>query len=71
MNDLTIEFGYEGEVTVEDSEEIIDRVRSIHQRTFACARDATNEARARALETFGCNLDKAFYGFEADFFQQN
>ena len=25
----------------------------------------------QALERFACNLEKAFYGFEADFFQQN
>jgi hypothetical protein len=71
LNDLTIEFGYEGEVTVRDSEEIIERITAIHHRTLACAKEATSEARKHALERFACNLEKAFYGFEADFFQQN
>jgi len=70
-NDLTIEFGYEGEVTVQDSEEIIERIGAIHRRTLACADETSNEARKRALTQFACNLEKAFYGFEADFFQQN
>jgi hypothetical protein len=71
MNDLSIEFGYEGEVTVQDSEEIIERIRSVQQRALACANDSTIDARRSALERFACSLEKAFYGFEADFFQQN
>ena len=71
VDDLAIEFGYEGEVTAEDSEQILDRITAIHGRTLAAAGNTANEERRHALERFACNLEKAFYGFEADFFQQN
>jgi len=71
LNDLSIEFGYEGEVTMQDSEQIIDRIQGVRDRARACAKDAKTDARRQALERFTCNLEKAFYGFEADFFQQN
>jgi hypothetical protein len=71
LNDLGIEFGYEGEVTLQDSEEILERITAVHRRTLACAERASTEARRHALEGFACNLQKAFYGFETDFFQQN
>jgi hypothetical protein len=32
---------------------------------------ASSPARADALKLFAANLEKAFYGFEPDFFQQN
>jgi len=71
VNDLSIEFGYEGEVTQQDSEDIIARIRAVHGRALACAKEAGTEARKLALERFACSLEKAFYGFETDFFQQN
>jgi len=71
VNDLSIEFDYEGEVTLQDSAEIIDRIREVHARTLACAAEATTDARRQALERFASTLEKAFYGFETDFFQQN
>ena len=58
-------------MTAEDSEEIIDRIRRVHARALGCASEATTEPRKQALERFACNLEKAFYGFETDFFQQN
>jgi len=71
LNDLSIEFGYEGEVTMQDSEEILDRIRTIHGRALSCNNETANDARREALARFACNLEKAFYGFEVDFFQQN
>jgi hypothetical protein len=71
VNDLAIEFDYEGEVTMEDSEQIIERIRTIRDRARSRATNAKTDARREALERFACNLEKAFYGFEADFFQQN
>jgi hypothetical protein len=71
VNDLGIEFDYEGEVTAQDSEEIIQRITAVGQRALSCARDAKAQTRRDALERFACSLEKAFYGFEADFFQQN
>jgi hypothetical protein len=71
LDDLSIEFGYEGEVTLQDSEAILERITALHTRARAAAAATGNEARKHALEGFACNLQKAFYGFETDFFQQN
>jgi hypothetical protein len=71
LNDLGIDFGYEGTVSLQDSEEILDRMTALHRRALAAAAEATGEERRQGLERFACNLQKAFYGFEADFFQQN
>ncbi|HTN72297.1 MAG TPA: hypothetical protein VMO00_14550, partial [Methylomirabilota bacterium] len=35
------------------------------------AESEKNGTRAQALRLFAANLEKAFYGFEPDFFQQN
>jgi hypothetical protein len=70
LDDLTISFDYEGEVTAADAEEILTKIVALHQR----ARDAQQTAapeRAEALRLFAANLEKTFYGFEPDFFQQN
>jgi hypothetical protein len=71
VDDLGIEFGYEGEVTAQDSEQILERITAIHGRAQQAAKATSNEERRHALERFACNLEKAFYGFEVDFFQQN
>ena len=71
LNDLTIELGYEGDVTIQDSEQIIERIRAVRDRALACAKATENETRRTELERFACNVERAFYGFEADFFQQN
>ncbi len=71
VDDLSIEFDYTGEVTFEDSEEILARVGAMYQRVLDAERGADAPERRRALQTFAANLNKAFYGFEPDFFQQN
>ena len=43
----------------------------LHSRTLRAAETTKDENRAQALSLFAANLDKAFYGFEPDFFQQN
>jgi acyl-CoA reductase-like NAD-dependent aldehyde dehydrogenase len=58
-------------VTLQDSEEIIERISAVHRRTQSWAKATDNPERKHALEKFACNLEKAFYGFEVDFFQQN
>src|SRR5262249_33850623 len=55
----------------QDSEQILERITAVHRRALETARAAANEERRQALQRFACNLEKAFYGFEADFFQQN
>ncbi len=71
MDDLSISFGYEGEVTAQDSEEILERVGGMHQRFVKAAQTTRNEQRKQTLTLFAVNLEKAFYGYEPDFFQQN
>jgi hypothetical protein len=71
LGDLTISFDYDGEVSYEDTEEIISRIRVIHADTVRAAARTGDATRKAALEMFGANLSKAFYGFESDFFQQN
>ena len=70
LNDLSISFDYDGSVTAEDAEQILDKIRRIHARAERAAPEASAE-RAGALRNFAANLWKSFYGFEPDFFQQN
>src|SRR5262249_30311787 len=65
------DFGYEGDVTAQDACEILDKVHKLHARALAAAASARSSARAETLRLFAANLDKSFYGFEPDFFQQN
>jgi hypothetical protein len=71
LDDLTIAFGYEGEVTAQDAQEILDKISRLYGRALAEAEAAARPERAEALRLFAANLHKAFYGFEPDFFHQN
>ena len=71
IDSLSIDFAYEGDVTAEDAREILDKMAALHARALEVAEVAKDPARAQALRVFAANLDKAFYGFEPDFFQQN
>jgi hypothetical protein len=71
VDELTIDFGYEGEVTGDDASEILDRIAVLYGRALEAAEGATAPDRVEALRLFAANLQKAFYGFEPDFFQQN
>jgi hypothetical protein len=71
LDPLTIAFDYEGEVTAEDAEAILTKIAALHQQTVEAAAKARNPERAGSLRLFAANLDKVFYGFEPDFFQQN
>jgi hypothetical protein len=70
-DDLSIAFHYTGEVTLEESEAILNMVIDLHKRVLAVADHAREPTRERALRAFATNLAKSFYGFEPDFFQQN
>jgi hypothetical protein len=70
-SDLGIEFGYEGEVTTEDTAQILDQIQSLYQRVKAAAASARDPERKLGIEFFAESLQKAFYGFDSDFFQQN
>jgi len=71
LDALTIGFDYEGEVTGEDACEILEKIVALHRRALEAAQTARTTERAEALKLFAANLEKAFYGFEPDFFQQN
>lgn len=71
MDALTVNFDYEGEVTGQDACEILEKTTALHRRATQSAEQAGTPERAEALRLFGANLEKAFYGFEPDFFQQN
>jgi hypothetical protein len=71
LDELTIAFDYEGEVTAKDAEEVLAKIAALYGRATQAAEVAARPERAEALRLFAANLDKAFYGFEPDFFQQN
>ncbi len=71
LDELGIAFDYEGEVTAQDAHQILDKIQQLHATALAAAHVASRRERAEALNLFGANLHKAFYGFEPDFFQHN
>jgi len=71
MDELSIAFDYDGEVTATDAEEILGRISALHGLGLDAARTAIDPERKEALLQFAANLNKSFYGFEPDFFQQN
>lgn len=70
-HDLGIRFRYNGEVSLADSEEILDKVTLVHRKVLAAAGKTKEPERANSMRLFAENLSKVFYGFEPDFFQQN
>ena len=71
LDELSIAFDYEGEVTAQDAEEILGKIVALYSRALQAAETTTSPQRAQALRLFAANLEKTFYGFEPDFFQQN
>jgi hypothetical protein len=71
LDELSITFDYEGEVTAQDAEEILGKIAALYGRVLEAAEAAPGPERAEALRLFAASLNKAFYGFEPDFFQQN
>jgi len=71
LDALTIGFDYEGEVTGEDAREILDKISALHQRALKATETSRTPERAQGLRMFAASLEKAFYSFEPDFFQQN
>jgi hypothetical protein len=71
MDQLSIMFDYEGEVSLEDSEEILTRISELYKKVVGGQKSATSPERQEVLRGFAANLERAFYGFEPDFFQQN
>lgn len=70
-DDLTISFDYDGEVTTQDSEEVLTKISSLYDRVLKTIDHTKEGNRKEALNSFAVNLKKVFYDFETDFFQQN
>ncbi|HEY6851399.1 MAG TPA: hypothetical protein VI320_34960 [Terracidiphilus sp.] len=70
-DELSITFDYSGEVTAQDAELILSKITGLHERALLTAASAKTRERADSLRMFAANLNKAFYGFEPDFFQHN
>ncbi len=71
LEDLSIRFGYDGEVTLKDTQQILEKITAVHERVIAAGKRTKDEKRREALMLFNENLARSFYGFEPDFFQQN
>jgi hypothetical protein len=71
LDELSIAFDYEGEVTQQDAQEILEKIQCLHAQALAAAEAAPSPERSAALRLFAANLHKAFFAFEPDFFQHN
>jgi hypothetical protein len=71
VDELGMAFDYDGQVTADDAQQILDKVSTMYARALEAADRASHPERKDALRLFAANLEKSFYGFEADFFQQN
>jgi hypothetical protein len=71
LDELSVAFGYNGEVTEVDAQAVLAKIVGLHARALSAESRAATPERAEALRLFAANLNKAFYGFEPDFFQQN
>jgi hypothetical protein len=71
IDDLSIGFGYSGEVSLKDTEEILAKITAVRDRVMQAAEVTPDPQRRQALLLFAENLTRSFYGFEPDFFQQN
>src|SRR5580700_5419662 len=59
LDELTIAFDYDGEVTAQDAQEILDKIGALHSRALEAAQTTKGEERAQALRVFAANLNKA------------
>ena len=71
LDELSIAFDYEGDVTAQDAQEILEKIQRLHAQALSAADTASSPERAAALRLFAANLHKAFFAFEPDFFQHN
>lgn len=71
LDDLSIRFGYNGEVSLKDTQEILEKISAVRGLVAKAANLARDKRRRQALQLFNETLTRSFYGFEPDFFQQN
>lgn len=60
LEDVTIEFNYNGEVTQQDSEEILGKIADLHGQVAKAATVAKDETRRQSLGLFAENLSSRF-----------
>jgi len=56
LDDLGIKFDYSGEVTLLDSEEILEKISAIHSQVVKASMSTQNEERKQSLQLFAENL---------------
>lgn len=71
IEDVTLCFDYDGAVSLEDSAVMLEGARHLHAKIQVAAGKAETDERRRALAHFATTLERTFYDFEPDFFQQN
>jgi len=71
LDALGIGFDYDGEVTLAESQQIIERISAVQRRVLEAADGSRLPERTATLRNFAVTLEKTFYDFEPDFFQQN
>lgn len=71
LDETHITFDYEGEVTAEDSLQMLELARALHARVLDATAQAKSEERRQALMGFGTGLSRVYHDFEPDFFQQS
>jgi hypothetical protein len=71
ISELGLEFAYDGQVSASDAQEVLDKIVRLHTKAMKGTSRPASPERTQALRLFAANLEKAFYGFEPDFFQQN
>jgi hypothetical protein len=60
LDDLSIRFTYQGEVSLQDSEEILEKITAVHAKVLKAASTTKNEGRKKTLELFAENLAALF-----------
>jgi hypothetical protein len=59
LDELSVAFDYNGEVTATDAQEVLDKIVGLHTRALAAESRAATPDRAEALRLFAANLNKA------------
>src|SRR5262249_22980762 len=59
MDELAVNFDYDGQVSAEDAKEILDKIAAVYGRATDAAGRAAKPERADALRLFAANLQKA------------
>jgi hypothetical protein len=60
LDELSVSFDYNGEVSATDAQEILDKIVGLHTRALDAISRAGTPERADALRVFAANLHKAF-----------